>query len=385
MNIVYKALSYDHLHTASLSPRAEKELDPQVMKWLKRKFTSISEQESDAAAKNIQTLSNADFRHSLETSSIKDSSNHIIAMFDKVDEWNFDVFTLSELTEGNTLFITTYTLFHKYDFLTKFKVPEEVLVAFLREVQNGYKTNPYHNSMHSADVVQIIHYIIYKGGLNTMVTIEETLAALTSAMVHDLGHPGLNNAFQVNTGSYLATLYNDRSVLENHHCAQAFELLRSPQFNILANLTKEQRKVVRDSMVDMTLSTDMGEHGRIFGQFKARVETEQPFTSKEDIKLILAMSIKFADVSNPTRPTDLAVKWAKRIEEEFYAQGDKEKELAIPISPFMDRSKSSLPKLQLTFITKIVTPMLEQMCKVLPKMNFAFQYTEANKKYWETR
>ena len=31
---------------------------------------------------------------------------------------------------------------------------------------------------------------------------------------------GLNNNFHIKVQSYLATLYNDKSILENHHCAE---------------------------------------------------------------------------------------------------------------------------------------------------------------------
>jgi high affinity cGMP-specific 3',5'-cyclic phosphodiesterase 9 len=37
-------------------------------------------------------------------------------------------------------------------------------------------------------------------------------------MGHDLDHPGVNNAFQMNALTNLALAYNDMSPLENHHC-----------------------------------------------------------------------------------------------------------------------------------------------------------------------
>ena len=40
---------------------------------------------------------------------------------------------------------------------------------------------------------------------------------LVSTLVHDVDHNGLNNNFHINSQSPLAVLYNDISVLENHH------------------------------------------------------------------------------------------------------------------------------------------------------------------------
>ena len=51
----------------------------------------------------------------------------------------------------------------------------------------------------------------------------EELAALVACVVHDVDHPGVTNQYLVNTGSELALLYNDESVLENHHLAVAFK------------------------------------------------------------------------------------------------------------------------------------------------------------------
>ena len=45
-------------------------------------------------------------------------------------------------------------------------------------------------------------------------------AALFAAAVHDLGHPGVSSAYLVQSRSPLALMYNDRSVLENHHLAE---------------------------------------------------------------------------------------------------------------------------------------------------------------------
>jgi hypothetical protein len=42
---------------------------------------------------------------------------------------------------------------------------------------------------------------------------------LLAAMVHDLGHPGMNNAFLINSSDKIAVRYNDNSILENYHVA----------------------------------------------------------------------------------------------------------------------------------------------------------------------
>lgn len=40
--------------------------------------------------------------------------------------------------------------------------------------------------------------------------------------------------------SDVAILYNDRSVLENHHVSAAYKIMQEEEMNILVNLTKDE-------------------------------------------------------------------------------------------------------------------------------------------------
>lgn len=60
--------------------------------------------------------------------------------------------------------------------------------------------------------------------------------------------------------SELAHLYNDKSVLENHHLSAAFELMRSNNMNILSGLKPEEYREFRELVIDMVLATDMSNH-----------------------------------------------------------------------------------------------------------------------------
>lgn len=54
------------------------------------------------------------------------------------------------------------------------------------------------------------------------------MAAFLACLTHDLGHPGVNNAYLIATKHPKAIRYNDKAVLENHHCAMSFKLLLDP-------------------------------------------------------------------------------------------------------------------------------------------------------------
>ncbi len=53
------------------------------------------------------------------------------------------------------------------------------------------------------------------------------------------------------SGSELALMYNDESVLENHHLAVAFKLLQHKDRDIFVSLNKKQRQTLRKMAIDM--------------------------------------------------------------------------------------------------------------------------------------
>ena len=54
--------------------------------------------------------------------------------------------------------------------------------------------------------------------------------------------------------------HNDKSVLENHHCAIAFKLLLDPQNDVFELLSEAQYWNVRQIIITMILSSDISNH-----------------------------------------------------------------------------------------------------------------------------
>ena len=111
--------------------------------------------------------------------------------------------------------------------------------------------------------------------LKSVFTDLEIFAAVLSAAIHDVDHPGLTNQYLINTGSELALMYNDESVLENHHLAVAFKILQHESRDILCNLTRKQRQIIRKMVIDMVLATDMSKHMSLLAELKTMVETKK--------------------------------------------------------------------------------------------------------------
>jgi hypothetical protein len=93
--------------------------------------------------------------------------------------------------------------------------------------------------VHASDVVQTVNFFLKTGPIahlsdtvTRMVAClfcsfffflkkkKEIFGIILAAIIHDFDHPGLNNAFMINSRSEIAIRYNDVSVLENYHIAR---------------------------------------------------------------------------------------------------------------------------------------------------------------------
>ena len=67
-------------------------------------------------------------------------------------------------------------------------------------------------------------------------------------------------------------LYNDRSVLENHHAASSWDFLTSvPEHDFLTNMDAAELKRFRFLIIECILATDLKLHFDIVREFKAKV------------------------------------------------------------------------------------------------------------------
>eukprot|EP01062_Namystynia_karyoxenos_P006617 TRINITY_DN1231_c2_g1_i1.p1 TRINITY_DN1231_c2_g1~~TRINITY_DN1231_c2_g1_i1.p1 ORF type:complete len:465 (+),score=132.46 TRINITY_DN1231_c2_g1_i1:131-1525(+) len=382
--------SFQHVSFAKCHEPREQETDPAFLELVKAKFPRPDKEDIPSFKAAMTTpLEDPALKQMLQGMS-HDKALKVFQCFQNMDSWDYDCFDVEDAGRGQALFHTALALFYKCDLVKHFRLDVDVLLNFWQGAQAGYHLNPYHNACHAADVLQITHFILGPGGMASTLrlTKEDHLAALVAAGIHDYDHPGFNNNFHTRTSGYLSTLYNDRSILENHHCSCIFEMMRHPRFDIFANLNDDQRKEVRDTLVEMLLSTDMGNHAKIFSQFRRRLaESPDWHSRKDDVRLALTMAIKMADISNCGRPQHLYRKWAEAIATEFYVQGDAELSLKMQVSPFMDRRKhnSDFPKGQISFINYIVAPLFESMVEFLPSLEFTVRHCQENKEYWQNK
>jgi hypothetical protein len=162
------------------------------------------------------------------------------------------------------------------------------------------------------------------------------------------------------------------------HISETFKLIESePNCNIFENIENNDYKIFRKQIISCVLGTDMANHNKNV-DFMKKVLKEDYTKTEEDKLNYMNLLVHSADISNPTKIFSTYYKWAKLVVEEFYYQGDKEKELGLKCS--CDRNIVSLYKSQLGFIDYIITPFYGSFVQIFPKLNYLKDNIEDNRK-----
>ncbi|XP_038858153.1 cAMP-specific 3',5'-cyclic phosphodiesterase 4D-like [Salvelinus namaycush] len=313
--------------------------------------------------------------------------------FEDINRWGLDIFKIAEYSGNRPLTVVMYSIFQERELLKNFKIPADTFVTFMMTLEDHYHTDvAYHNNIHAADVVQSTHILLSTPALEAVFTDLEIMAALFSSAIHDVDHPGVSNQFLINTNSELALMYNDASVLENHHLAVGFKLLQEDNCDIFQSLSKKQGQSLRKMVIDMVLATDMSKHMNFLADLKTMVETKKVTSlgvllldNYSDRIQVLQNMVHCADLSNPTKPLDVYRQWTDRIMMEFFTQGDRERDKGMEISPMCDKHNASVEKTQVGFIDYIVHPLWETWADLVhPDAQDILDTLEDNREWYQS-
>ncbi|KAL8765141.1 MAG: hypothetical protein Q9209_007699 [Squamulea sp. 1 TL-2023] len=328
--------------------------------------------------------------------------------------WNFSAHELSEDQLVHAAFLMIQHALNMTE-LQHWRISAADLKSFLFASRAAYNSFVhYHNFRHVVDVMQAIFYFLLCLGtvppypskrpsssppiplteslIGTMLQPFDALTLLISAIGHDVGHPGVNNAFLVALNAPLAQLYNDRSVLESFHCAAYSQILRRHWKSVF------EHTAMRGLMISSILATDMGLHFKYMAdlsnlQDKVKHDKSTEGWSQQTIDeyrtLTCGLLIKCADISNVARPFNIAAKWADILQLEFANQGTMETELGMATTLFGGPPElgnvTKLANSQNGFMNIFAFPLFGAISDVLPPMSFAVEEMRTNQNIWQTK
>ncbi|XP_048387460.1 cAMP-specific 3',5'-cyclic phosphodiesterase 7B-like isoform X1 [Stegostoma tigrinum] len=278
-------------------------------------------------------------------------------MLSKVGRWNFDIFLFDRLTNGNSLVTLLCHLFNVHGLIHHFQLDMVKLHRFLVMIQEDYHSqNPYHNAVHAADVTQAMHCYLKEPKLARFLTPLDIMLGLTAAAAHDVDHPGVNQPFLIKTKHHLASLYQNISVLENHHWRSTVGMLR--ESGLLAHLPMEMIQDIEQQLGSLILATDISRQNEFLTRMKTHLDNRDLSLEDADHKhFILQIALKCADICNPCRVWNMSKQWSEKVCEEFYRQGDLEQRFQFEVSPLCNQQKDTIPSIQIGFMSYIVEPL----------------------------
>ncbi|PVI06641.1 HD-domain/PDEase-like protein [Periconia macrospinosa] len=329
-----------------------------------------------------------------------------------VGTWSFSAhdFTDDELLYGALLMLKHALQMPE---LEPWSITDDEMIVFLLASRTAYNEFVlYHNFRHVVDVLQaLFHFLVQIGTLPTyppgtrrngdapqspiaqLLKPLDALTLLISAVGHDVGHPGVNNAFLVALNAPLAQLYNDRSVLESFHCAAYSQILRRYWPKVFADAG------MRKLMINSILATDMGLHFKYMcdlGNLQEKIAHDKGLIDGWSVKiceenkdLTCGLLIKCADISNVARKFETAARWANVLTDEFSNQGVMEQELQMPSclfgGPPVQDDLVKLGESQIGFMNIFARPLFESVADILPAMRYAVDEIVTNSGVWEKK
>ncbi|OAV99622.1 hypothetical protein PTTG_00567 [Puccinia triticina 1-1 BBBD Race 1] len=329
-----------------------------------------------------------------------------------LDTWSFDANSLSPAEiRGSLHVLLAVYLEYTPGFTQKLAGlgavgPEQCLQSLVDTLEVAYdQRNAYHNFRHAVDVVQALYTMLSHEGLvpplawvlqkesasnsadfwkrqpvgriGSLLDEMSVWALLLAAAGHDVGHPGLTNAFMVNARTPIASVFPDGALLENFHLVTFTRMLREHGFEKMVDGDPAFRQV----LVEAVLATDMARHFPIVEELNrlaskwATAPEDDPHNPDEHLAaklLITAGLMKCADISNPSRPHHISLTWSSCLLNEWARQAALEADLRLPISVVTldPADKRAQAKSQIGFTTLFVLPLFTVMEQLSPK---AFQ------------
>merc|ERR1712241_1576463 len=123
------------------------------------------------------------------------------------------------------------------------------------------------------------------------------------------------------------------------------------------------------------LGTDMGLfHNSIRSTLKETytkqwvIELHDRQLTMQEKKFVIRAILHLSDISNPMRTFNVSYEWARRVNEEFFAQGDEMKAMKLEVPKMCDRNQTTIISNQIGFIEYCLKPLAQSMSLMIVEL-----------------
>jgi hypothetical protein len=287
--------------------------------------------------------------------------------------------------KGIDHFKELFFFFNKFHALERFKITNEKFFRFIFHIAARYNDVPYHNWTHACDVTQYVTYELTLGKLDQTFTALEIFGLLTAAICHDTNHEGLNNLYNLKAETPYGILFKDMSVMEMHHITEAIPIITRDDVHLFQALSPDQTRSTWHLFINLILATDMAKHFDLIRETGHLIDTVAWNLNNLAHRLMaMKLVLKVADISNVSRPFEIADKWCDILCDEFFRQGDLEKQSGIGLtSPLNDREHVDKPRSQIGFYNFICLPLYQIVVRIFPGLSPLLEAVKSNLEVWK--
>jgi hypothetical protein len=136
----------------------------------------------------------------------------------------------------------------------------------------------------------------------------------------------------------------------------------------------------RNTVQGCILATDFARHARFLENARW---LEAVGLEERPLQLEMELIIKAADISNVVKPFAVARRWALRVTDDFFMQGDVERERGMDVTPSCDRFVQSRVALQKGLIDHVTAPYFAAISRVFPSLARFEAQMKDNNASWE--
>ncbi|GLE03802.1 hypothetical protein PINS_up012704 [Pythium insidiosum] len=192
------------------------------------------------------------------------------------------------------------------------------------------------------------------------------------------------------------------------HLAEAFQACTKDGCDVFDGLGRDERRQSRRLIIAMVLATDLSGHLKHVNKLKSKRLTmqstrsalvlssaaaststsspQEPTHAFVPDELLLRTALMMADIGHATKPFAQHLAWSRLVTEEFFRQGDTERQYGLPVSPLCDREHCQFEKSQIGFLEFVVLPLYSAAESVLPlRLDDVLERVQGNLATWRCR
>lgn len=278
---------------------------------------------------------------------------------------NIHNFDITESNETNDKIIDDIC-YYLSDYLCLDKQKFNNFICLLKKC---YKDNKYHNFNHAVDATISLLFLIDQTKLEF--TNIEISALIISMLSHDIGHFERTGNFIKNFIPEMVEEYGESSTLESYHFHNAKKIII--QSELLSGIDFYDKLDFFSLLKNLILATDPNTNKDFLINFSPSNRIE-----------ILQLLVKCADIGSVFKNFDIHKKWALKLINEFYHEGDimKNEYPAYQILPIFNRDYQHLiPNQQNEFFLFCVFPLFTILDQFF-KNNKIIDFIKDNRNEW---